>query len=180
MEHSAADLKSLLTKIQLKDLTAKQTKTLVALGHGVTIGTVLETLSEHGLLSAPIFIADEEGNINPSLKTLIGFVDTWTVLAAFLQSLGGSASPTVVPDCVCLGPNQPQQSTSGQVLNRWSAQAASSVSISTILPYWRWYTVPHKPYWASTLTYSCTQLPDPLLQTLHLLVLLLLVTRRQQ
>lgn len=96
MEQLAPDLKSLLTKTQLQDLVAKKTKPLVALGHRVNIGTVLETLSEHGLLSAPVFISDGEGTIHPSVATLIGFVDTWTVLAAFLQSLGGSTEPAVV------------------------------------------------------------------------------------
>lgn len=91
MDQLARDLKSLLTETQIKDLVARKTKPLVALGHKVDIGTVLETLSQHGLLSAPIFISDNEGAIHPSLATLIGFVDTWTVLAAFIQALGGLA-----------------------------------------------------------------------------------------
>jgi hypothetical protein len=49
----------------------------------VTVDVQLDTLSSHGILSAPIFVSDE----TPSPECLLGFLDVWTVLSAFLTSL---------------------------------------------------------------------------------------------
>jgi len=84
----ATDLKTLLTATKISRVI--KSRPLVFLGHQVNVGTVLETLSSQGILSAPVFITDSEGNTSPTLDTLIGFVGCWDVLSAFLQSLGGS------------------------------------------------------------------------------------------
>lgn len=82
----ATDLKTLLTTTKISGVI--KSRPLVFLGHQVNVGTVLETLSSQGILSAPVFITDSEGNTSPKLDTLIGFVGCWEVLSAFLQSLG--------------------------------------------------------------------------------------------
>lgn len=83
---STQDIKSLLTGTPIS--TVIPSRPLVHLGHTASIGDVLELLSSHGILSAPVFTANAEGVVEkPGIGTLLGFVDVWAVLVAFLQSL---------------------------------------------------------------------------------------------
>lgn len=93
MDQSAKGLKELLGQTQLKDLLhSKREKPLVGVSHTADVGTVLDTLSKHGVLSAPIFVSEQGGTeFTPSVSTLVGFVDVWAVLSAFLQSLPAAA-----------------------------------------------------------------------------------------
>lgn len=97
MDHQLApDLKELLGQTRLRDLLARRDKPLVSVAHTEDVGTVLELLSQHSILSAPVFVTDAQGNTNPSVNSLIGFVDVWTVLSAFLQSLPAAAGAHMV------------------------------------------------------------------------------------
>jgi hypothetical protein len=81
-----ADIKTLLTGTAISSILPK--RPLVYLGHQASIGDVLELLSSHGILSAPVFTANADGVVEkPTIGTLLGFVDVWSVLVAFLQSL---------------------------------------------------------------------------------------------
>jgi hypothetical protein len=81
-----SDIKALLTGTPISAILPN--RPLVYLGHHASIGDVLELLSSHGILSAPVFTANADGVVeNPSIGTLLGFVDVWAVLVAFLQSL---------------------------------------------------------------------------------------------
>lgn len=81
-----SDIKSLLTGTTISSVLSH--RPLVYLGHTSSIGDVLELLSSHGILSAPVFTANDDGVVEqPSFGTLLGFVDVWAVLVAFLQSL---------------------------------------------------------------------------------------------
>ena len=83
---STQDIKTLLTGTPIS--TVIPSRPLVHLGHTASIGDVLELLSSHGILSAPVFTANAEGVVEkPGIGTLLGFVDVWAVLVAFLQSL---------------------------------------------------------------------------------------------
>ncbi|KAF8064683.1 hypothetical protein HT031_003485 [Scenedesmus sp. PABB004] len=87
----APDLKGLLLQTKLRDVVSD--KPLVAVPHTATLGEVLDILSQHGILSAPLFVADA-GGIRPSVGSLLGFVDTWSVMVAFLGMLGQHADVT--------------------------------------------------------------------------------------
>jgi hypothetical protein len=93
MDQTAKGLKELLGQTQVKDLLhSKREKPLVGVAHTVDVGTVLDTLSKHGVLSAPIFVSEQGGTeFTPLVGTLVGFVDVWAVLSAFLQSLPAAA-----------------------------------------------------------------------------------------
>ena len=81
-----SDIKTLLTGTPIS--TVLPNRPLVYLGHKASIGDVLELLSSHGILSAPVFTANDAGVVeNPNMGTLLGFVDVWAVLVAFLQTL---------------------------------------------------------------------------------------------
>lgn len=81
-----SDIKTLLTGTPIS--TVIPNRPLVYLGHQASIGDVLELLSSHGILSAPVFTANTDGAVDkPGIGTLLGFVDVWAVLVAFLQSL---------------------------------------------------------------------------------------------
>jgi len=81
-----SDIKTLLTGTPIKAVLPE--RPLVYLGHTASIGDVLELLSSHGILSAPVFTANDAGVVEkPTIGTLLGFVDVWAVLVAFLQSL---------------------------------------------------------------------------------------------
>jgi hypothetical protein len=86
MEVEMSDIKTLLTGTPIS--TVIPNRPLVYLGHQASIGDVLELLSSHGILSAPVFTANADGVVEkPGIGTLLGFVDVWAVLVAFLQSL---------------------------------------------------------------------------------------------
>lgn len=80
-----SDIKTLLTSTTISTVLSK--RPLVYLSHNASIGILLELLSAHGILSAPIFTADAAGEVKPSISTLLGFADVWAVLVAFIQSL---------------------------------------------------------------------------------------------
>lgn len=82
-----SDIKSLLTGTPIS--AVMQNRPLVYLGSNSSIADVLELLSSHGILSAPVFsVNPATGAVGkPSIGTLLGFVDVWAVLVAFLQSL---------------------------------------------------------------------------------------------
>lgn len=85
-----SDIKTLLTGTPISTILPQ--KPLVYLGHNASIGDVLELLSSNSILSAPVFAADDAGVVQkPSIGTLLGFVDVWAVLVAFLQSLPAGA-----------------------------------------------------------------------------------------
>lgn len=84
----ASDIKMLLTGTPISSILPN--RPLVYLGSTASIGDVLELLSSHSILSAPVFAAGaSDGAAQPSIGTLLGFVDVWAVLVAFLQSLPG-------------------------------------------------------------------------------------------
>jgi hypothetical protein len=93
MDQGAKGLKELLGQTRIKDLIhSKRAKPLVGVSHTADVGLVLDTLSKHGVLSAPIFVSEQGGTeFTPSVSTLVGFVDVWAVLSAFLQSLPAAA-----------------------------------------------------------------------------------------
>lgn len=84
----ASDIKTLLTGTPISSILPN--RPLVYLDSTASISDVLELLSKHSILSAPVFAAGaSDGAAQPSIGTLLGFVDVWAVLVAFLQSLPG-------------------------------------------------------------------------------------------
>jgi CBS domain-containing protein len=84
----ASDIKTLLTGTPISSILPN--RPLVYLSSSASISDVLELLSKHSILSAPVFAAGaDNGAAQPSIGTLLGFVDVWAVLVAFLQSLPG-------------------------------------------------------------------------------------------
>jgi hypothetical protein len=91
LANDMADIKTLLTGTAISSILPK--RPLVHLGHRASIGDVLELLSSNGILSAPVFTANADGVVEkPTIATLLGFVDVWSVLVAFLQSLPAGKS----------------------------------------------------------------------------------------
>jgi CBS domain-containing protein len=79
---SHAALSALLHNTQLEDLL--QDTPVVAFEQDTPIEEVLEVLSRHRILSAPVFLRQTDGQPSRSVQSLLGFVDVMSVLRAFI------------------------------------------------------------------------------------------------